>query len=155
MENDCSKISDLLAFYINDELNEDVRKTVENHLKECSFCRERAENISSSITPQFEALSAYIDNELDDKENLKLKKNIISNPAMRKELEKLYALKKVLKNSFKRKENEMKEDYTRLIFRELNLIEEVYGRNYFPQVAAIFSAIFLGLFFATFIIFGI
>ena len=67
MENDCSKISDLLAFYINDELNEDVRKTVENHLKECSFCRERAENISSSITPQFEALSAYIDNELDDK----------------------------------------------------------------------------------------
>ena len=39
-------------------------------------------------------LSAYIDNELDDKENIRIRKITISNPIARKDLEEMYAFKK-------------------------------------------------------------
>ena len=90
----------LISFYIDGELSESLKAKVEEHLKECSVCRAKLNIISSLFTDvkkkycsqneeevystnvhssgqyQFfrNNLSAYVDNELPEEENIKMRK---------------------------------------------------------------------------------
>ena len=70
-------------------------------------------------------LSAYIDNELSNEENVKIKKFTINNSKARQDLEENYTIKKMMNNSFNKTKNETKHDFTRSILRQLELEEEV------------------------------
>ena len=62
-------------------------------------------------------ISAYADNELDINENLKLKKIIITKPKVRKQLENIYSLKELLKNSFEK--TKPQEDFSNKIIKSV------------------------------------
>ena len=153
----CKQIKNLIYFYIYNELNPALSEYISMHLEECPACFDYYSKLKNDINnnSNLEDLSAYIDNELSENESIKIKKNIISNKTTRKNYEKLSRLKELLKSNLSRKEFEVKEDYSKLIFKKLDLMEEVYGKNHYPQIAGIFVAIFVGLFLATLAIIGI
>ena len=62
-------------------------------------------------------ISAYIDNELDLDENIKVKKMIITKPDIREKIEKIYTLRHLLKDSFDK--TQPKQDYSKKIVRHL------------------------------------
>lgn len=163
----CTQVSALLSFYIDDKLSSQLKQFVEAHLEICPTCRAKLEALRSmvkslkevheklaaiksepkedSTTPQYDAfkinLSAYVDNELDDEENIKVKKYVISNAKARQDLENLYNLKKVLRNSFERAKNEVKEDYSKYVLKRIDIQEEIYGPDSFAKVVALFILI--------------
>ena len=69
-------------------------------------------------------LSAYIDNELSNDENIKMKKFTISNKNARKDLEDSYNIRKLINDSFRKTKSEAKHDFTRSIMRQLEMEEE-------------------------------
>jgi len=164
----CNQVGALLSFYLDDRLNEQLKQFVKAHLDVCPACRAKFEALKSmvsnlkevhekiseikqeeefsSASPQYNEfktnLSAYIDNELTDEENIKIKKYVISNPKARKELESMYNLKKSLHNSFEKAKHEAKEDYSRYILKRIDIQEEVYGPDSFAKVVAIFAFVF-------------
>lgn len=162
----CTQVSALLSFYIDDKLSNQLKQFVEAHLENCPTCRAKLEALRSMVkslkevheklatiksekkeesTPQYDAfkvnLSAYVDNELDDEENIKVKKYVISNAKARQDLENLYNLKKVLRNSFDRAKNDVKEDYSKYILKRIDIQEEIYGPDSFAKVVALFILI--------------
>lgn len=167
----CTQVSALLSFYIDDQLSTQLKQFVEAHLEVCPACRAKLEALRNmvnslkevheklaTITPESEEtknsahfdefktnLSAYVDNELNDAENIKVKKYVISNPKARQELEKLYKLKKVLHDSFDRAKNDVRQDYSKYILKRIDIQEEIYGPDSFAKVVALFIIIF-GLF---------
>ena len=58
-------------------------------------------------------LSAYVDNELNSIDSIKIKKIAISNPLARQDLENIYTFKKLLHSSFEKTKNELKNDYSK------------------------------------------
>ena len=110
----CSQMDVLLSFYINGDLSTSLKTQVEEHMSSCASCRakfdivknmleelkqdlkidnktSRLEKENHSITSEHyrafsENLSAYIDNELTNEENIKLKKFTINNTTARKDL---------------------------------------------------------------------
>ena len=177
----CTQVSALLSFYIDDKLSSQLKQFVESHLDNCPACKAKLEalkgmlgslrevheyldsvkaeaqdDLENSINETLKVnLSAYIDNELSDADNIKVKKNIISNPKAREELEKMYTLQKVLHRSFEKTKNESKEDYSKLIFRRMDMQEEVYGNDSFAKVVALFILIFAVFTLTAVMIFGI
>lgn len=163
----CTQVSALLSFYIDDKLSSQLKQFVEAHLATCPTCRakldalnnmvkslkevheklanikpEQQENPDSEQYNNFKTnLSAYVDNELSDEDNIKIKKYVISNIKAREELENMYKLKKLLNNSFDLARNESKEDYARYILRRIDIHEEVYGPDSFAKVVALFIVI--------------
>lgn len=167
----CTQVSALLSFYIDDKLSSQLKQFVEAHLEVCPTCKAKLEALKSmvnslkevhqklasiqpenselamngAINPQFDTfktnLSAYIDNELDDDENIKVKKYVISNPKARQELEDMYKLRKVLQNSFEKTKNESKDDYSKFILKRIDIQEEIYGPDSFSKVLALFILI--------------
>ena len=146
----CNQVMSLLSYYIENKLNKQLSKDIEYHLRICPNCNRKfkkmtnlmnnfsdvAKKISedSNINEdeilnnkryiEFKTkLSAYIDNELDDDENLRMKKYTISNPIARKDLENIYAYKKLINASFSKTKNEIKNDYSR------NILNEIYSMN--------------------------
>lgn len=164
----CMQVSALLSFYIEDKLSNQLKQFVEAHLDICPPCRAKLEALRTMVKslkevharmdevkpekkeneddPQYESfkvnLSAYVDNELDDEENIKVKKYVISNPQARNELEGMYNLRKVLNNSFEKAKSEVREDYSKYILRRIDIQEEVYGPDSFAKVVALFIVIF-------------
>lgn len=160
----CTQVSALLSFYIDDKLSIQLKQFVEAHLAVCPTCKSKLETLRSMVTSlrdaqeklssvksggeenlnssQYEEfrinLSAYIDNELSDTDNIKIKKYIISNPKARQEIESMYNLKKALHNSFEKTKNESKDDFSRYIMSRIDMQEEVYGPDSFAKVVAIF-----------------
>ncbi|MBR1754707.1 hypothetical protein IJ732_07725 [bacterium] len=154
----CEQIKKLLYFYIYDELNNpELDEYISLHLEECDECYEFYEDLIDEIqeNKNIESISAYIDNELSSKDSIQVKKNIISNKNFREEFEKLSEVSSLIKNFFSKQEYNVKNDYSKLIFRKLDLAEKVYGKSLFPEIVAIFVVIFIGLFIATVAIFGI
>lgn len=163
----CTQVSALLSFYIDDKLSSQLKQFVEAHLENCPACRakldalnnmvkslkevhERLANVQSEQqenhdTEQYNHfktnLSAYMDNELSDEENIKIKKYVISNVKAREELENMYKLKKVLNNSFEKARNEAKGDYAKYILHGIDFHEEIYGADSFAKVVALFILI--------------
>lgn len=163
----CTQVSALLSFYIDDKLSSQLKQFVEAHLAICPTCAAKLEALKSmvvslkevheklaTIKPEHQegpsmsqystfkvSLSAYVDNELNDEENIKMKKYIISNPKARKELESMYNLKKAINNSFEKSKNEVKADYSRYILKQVDMEEVIYGPDSFTKVLALFVAI--------------
>lgn len=159
----CTQVSALLSFYIDDKLSSQLKQFVDAHLAICPTCRMKLETLRSMVTslraaqeqistiksgneetinsPQYDEfkinLSAYIDNELNDEDNIKIKKYIISNPKARQEIESMYNLKKALHNAFEKTKNEARDDFSKYIMSRIDMQEEVYGPDPFAKVVAI------------------
>ena len=69
-------------------------------------------------------LSAYIDNELQNDENIKIKKFTINNPQARKDLEENYNIRKLMNESFQKTKSDSRQDFSRSILKQLELEEE-------------------------------
>ena len=147
MEITCLQMDVLISFYIEGDLSETFKTKVEEHLKKCATCRakfniirslftdlkkevgvkQQAEeaystNIHSSHQYQFfkKNLSAYIDNELPEEENVKMKKYTINNKKARRELEDTYHIRKLMQDSFKKSRNDKKPDFAKNVMRQIN-----------------------------------
>lgn len=177
----CTQVSALLSFYIDGKLSSQLTQFVEAHIAACPTCKlklEALKNMLFSLRAVHErldevklepennseelinenlkmSLSAYIDNELSDSDNIKVKKNIISNAKVRGELENMYVLKKILHNSFEKTKNELREDYSKLILRRIDMQEEIYGSDSFAKVVALFIIIFTVFTITAVLIFGV
>lgn len=167
-ELNCNQVVTLLTFYIENKLDESLSICVREHLNSCEHCREKylklkriLENFSaikSKIAEEDEIkdikeydteqyrrfkanLSAYIDNELSDKDNIKIKKIAISNPLARKDLEEVYAFKQLLHSSFNKTKSDLKHDYAK------RTLEKIYDNtpkkefNPFYKLVGIFACI--------------
>lgn len=137
----CNQVIALMSFYAEDKLNSKLKQYVEEHLKKCSRCREvylQSKKIAGHIislmpqndTTQFSAkppeyynLSAYVDNELNEIDSVKIRKIAISNPLARKNLEDMFTFKRLLHDSFERTRNEWKNDYSKIIINKLHKFE--------------------------------
>lgn len=161
----CAQVSALLPFYIEDKLSLHLRHFVESHLEICPKCTVKfealkkmlsslhnahesvpAENLSAKIAESSFSdelrvnLSAYVDNELNDIDSIKVKKQIISNPEARKEVENMYVLKKTLATAFEKEKNDFKDDYSKLIFDKIDLKSEVYAEDSFVKIFVILTS---------------
>ena len=153
----CSQMEILLSFYIENELSPSLREQVEEHLKECNICADKYEmidelfrdikcNIHNDIFSDEEftkvhrydrnlndKISAYIDNELTNEENVKIKKLAITNKEARKELEDSYNIRRLMSNSFKKLKDNSREDYVKSVLKQLELEEEI-SANFHPAI---------------------
>ena len=69
-------------------------------------------------------LSAYIDNELPNDENIKIKKFAINNAKARQDLEDNYNIRKLMYDSFRKTKSEARQDFSKSVLRQLELEEE-------------------------------
>lgn len=153
MKLSCAQMDVLISFYIEGDLSNALKKQVEEHIKKCPTCKAKFDIIKSMITDLKSSLnlesssfnqsekfstnvtskqyglfktdlSAYIDNELTDEENIKIKKFTINNAQARQDLEESYKLRKIMKESFNKIKNDAKQDFSKNIIRQLELEEE-------------------------------
>lgn len=153
----CEQVDILLSFYMDGELSVSLKKQIEEHFEECKSCRTKYEifhnifgEIKSTVlnkpsetkdystnSEQYKHfhtnLSSYIDNELTDNDNLKIKKFTIVNKSARKELENNYNLKRMMSNSYKKTKNDIKTDFARNTIKKLQL-EDEYSLNFNPAI---------------------
>jgi len=151
----CAQMDVLITFYLEQGLSKALKKQVEEHLNTCPNCKAKFEIIKSMLNdlkttldkeedkPELENntvkkatsehfrvfqnnLSAYIDNELNNEESIKIKKYTINNKVARKELEDSYNIRKLMNDSLKKTKTEAKQDYTKNILKKLELEEEAY-----------------------------
>ena len=126
----CVQVIALFNFYIEGKLNSKLKESIDSHLKTCPECSKfysmkglNLEVYSVGYTQDdklIEAISAYIDNELDDNEAVKMRKIAITNPIARKKLEDMYAIKQEMHNYFNKIKNDCKIDYSKHIVGILN-----------------------------------
>ena len=147
MEITCAQMDVLISFYIEGDLSKALKNKVEEHLKKCPACRakfdiiesmlkdlkksvnqQNEEMFSRSSTGQYKIfknnLSAYIDNELPAEENIKIKKYTINNKRARKDLEDTYNIRKLMNDSFNRTKEEVRQDFSKNVLRQLNMNDE-------------------------------
>ena len=164
MENEltCNQVIALMSFYAEDKLNSRLKAYVDDHLRKCPKCREiymQSKKIVNHIlsltdynddtnqyyTKQYENfknnLSAYIDNELNENESIRIKKIAITNPLARKDLEDMYTFKKLLHSSFEKTRTEWKNDYSKLIINRLNKLPEKKHLDPFYKLIGAFTAL--------------
>ena len=164
----CNQVDALMSFYLEDKLNETLKQYVEIHLQHCPKCKKRIEQLKDLInknikqlpkkeedaneqfiTPQYiefkKNLSAYIDNELNDEENIRIKKISISNPLARQDLEKIYTYKKLIHNAFEKTRTDFKEDYTKSVIDNIARQEVTNDKDPFIKLISAFSATILFL----------
>jgi len=149
----CAQMDVLISFYLEGELSNALRAQVEEHIKNCATCRAKLDIIKSMLKDLKDAfdlededklekdaykttvtsqqyrifknnLSAYIDNELNNDENIKIKKFTINNENARQELEDNYNIRKLMNDSFKKTKTEARQDFSRSVLRQLELEEE-------------------------------
>jgi len=176
MKISCSQFENLLSFYLNKDLTDNLKNAFEQHLKECNYCKEKYKIICSIINNIKNAyeqfinsehlpfqtnnteileentnqtadiynginnieLSAYIDNELPDERSIKIRQDIGSKPKTRKKLEKLYNLRKLLKNSYSEEKNNLKIDFSKNIIK-------IFNENYTHRKVYMHCLIFIML----------
>jgi len=155
----CNQVSALINFYIEGKLSPRLCEYIERHLDKCPHCKEKIRKLreilnkyrTASKIPQQVAnvdysmihkLSAYVDNELDNNENIKVKKMTISNPQARQELETLYKFKKAIHSAYERTKNNTKFDCTRDVMAKLQYGNE-YSTTYFYKLAIIFAMLLI------------
>lgn len=168
----CAQMDVLISFYIDNELSQSLKKQVEEHLKSCKTCATKYDIICSMITDmkscckndnkamkyseqenvkssyQYQLfknnLSAYIDNELNDEENLKIKKLSINNKNARRELEDSFSLRRLMNDSFKKCKSEAKRDFSKHVIKQLELEEEaILGIHPALKLLIVFTSVLL------------
>lgn len=156
----CEQFEGLITFYLNGELSENMREAFEEHLSKCTTCHIRFNMLNSIIKElkdayaqiiadnnsasemetkpsseeqfQDKELSAYIDNELPDEYNVKIRKNIIGKPILRNKIEKLYNLRKGIFDSYEDEKNNLKKDFSKEIIKQFSNKSD--GHIYFQCV---------------------
>lgn len=157
----CNQVSALINFYIEGKLNPRLKEYVDLHLEKCPICKKKIEDLTrilnnfneikrnisdnsedkNELNTEFRRnLSAYVDNELNSNENIKIKKMAISNPMARKELESMYKFKKVLHSAYEKTKSETKFDYSKNIISQIQEFPD-YSTNYFYKLACVFAII--------------
>lgn len=155
----CEQVTALLTFYAEGTLSHKLAKYVEKHLQNCPECSEKFAKLKNLVnkfsgvvepepetnynTSQYEDfksnLSAYIDNELDFEDNIKIKKIVISNPLARQDLENTYSFKRMLHGAFERTKNDMKTDYSKTIVHQIRSESDTqFIQERFFQLTAVF-----------------
>lgn len=155
----CQQIESLLEFYADGTLNVLLQSHVREHIENCKQCRDKLNKLTDIInspfknqtvqpetnqyiTKQYEDfkknLSAYIDNELDDSENIKIKKFSILNPLARKDLENILKFKKLMHNSFEKTKNDIKYDFSKSITTKVQQELQLNNNEPFYKIAVIF-----------------
>ena len=147
MEITCAQMDVLISFYLEGDLSRALKLKVEEHLKNCPACRakfdiiksmlndlrnsldEREEEVfSATSNSQYRVfqnnLSAYVDNELPQEENIKIKKFTINNKKARKDLEDTYNIRRLMNDSFHKTKEDARQDFSKNVLRQLNLKEE-------------------------------
>ena len=150
----CKQFEELIPFFINDELSENLKNAFVEHLHNCPNCHIKfnmlnsivndlkdaynqlifesnsdsdeiidivAEEETEELSEQNANLSAYIDNELNDDVNIQIRRNIISKPALRKKIEKLYNIRKLMTDSFNDEKNRLRTDFSRDIVKKIQV----------------------------------
>ena len=155
----CQQVSALLNFYIENKLNPRLKEYINLHLEKCPKCRKKIEElrkilskykkdnsnlkvinneISNNLPEEsLRRLSAYIDNELNQNENIKIKKMTISNPNARKELETMYKFRQVIHSAYEKTKNDNRFDYSKNIISKIQDTTD-YTTDYFYKISAIF-----------------
>lgn len=140
----CEKFETLMNLYLDNKLDDASRFEFERHLTECKSCREKYftfkcivtdlretskkirnySNITSSQnTSQINTtISAYLDNELDIGENIKVRKLLISKPNIREKIKKISKLKYLLNATFNK--TQIQKDYSK------DLLKKMYSTSY-------------------------
>lgn len=179
MEITCLQMDVLISFYIDGELSESLKAKVEEHLKECSVCRAKFNIISSLFTDvkknlglkkeeeevystnthhshQYQFfktnLSAYIDNELPEEDNVKIRKYTIGNKKARKELEDTYRIRKLMRDSFRKSKSESKPDFIKNIMKQISTDDKnEFGFN--PLISVAFAFVMTTLLISAIVIY--
>ena len=158
----CNQVSALISFYIKGKLNPKLKEYVDLHLAKCPMCRKKINDLNNILgkyqnsTPKNQIekeeetlgyefknrLSAYVDNELNSRENIMMKKMTISNPTARKEHESMYRLQKTIGNAYNKTKNDFKYDYSKEILHKLQDNKE-YTTNYFYKLMILFTALLI------------
>jgi len=148
-------------------------QSVEYHMNICKDCREKylkllnildnyktiknkilsddADDILNYKNKQYKLfmdnLSAYVDNELDNDNNLKIKKIAIANSDARKELENILSFRQLLKDAFEKTKNSLKKDYSEetvnSLFRTDSTVKTAPYNPYIVLVSGTITTIFL------------
>jgi len=156
MEINCFQFEMLMNFYLDNELSNKIKKAFEAHLENCKQCREKFtmfkkiindlrntySEISSSSknnstsnrisqTKQDEIndyISAYVDNELDINENIKIKKMIINKSDIKEKVERMYSLKTLLQDNFQK--STPKQDYSKNLMKQFSKKDKPQNNDY-------------------------
>lgn len=146
-ELNCEQVSILLTYFIDKKLSDKLIGEIEYHLNTCPNCRERymsmlrikknyremkekicTEDEDTLLINTFmereylnfqNNLSSYLDNELDDRENIRIKKFAILSPSARQELEDMIYFRQILQDSFSRTKSKLKKDLSELTINKL------------------------------------
>ena len=99
-------------------------------LNETTLETPKNDNYNTKVTSQqysmfVNNLSPYLDNELNNDENIKIKKFTINNLKARKDLEENYAIRKIMNESFKKTETELRHDFSKNILKQLELDDDI------------------------------
>jgi hypothetical protein len=166
----CSQVIALLSFYIQGKTNYQVTNFIQAHLCSCELCRKKYEtlqvalnglkdakkqidavelspndNLKNFCSSFKEKMSAYLDSELSDEENLRFKRYAIANPPVRGELEGLCKVKNALNNSFEKTKSDFREDFSKDIIVKLDMKDTVYMQEPILKIASIFIFLFVFL----------
>ncbi len=119
------------------------------NIKEDSSESKKEEKYSTQVTSQQyrlfkNNLSAYIDNELTNDENLKIKKFAINNTRAREDLESNYNIRKLMNDSLKKTKTEVKCDFSKSVLKQLELEDEAVSGIH-PAVKLIFAFVIIVL----------
>ncbi len=177
----CTQMDVLISFYIDGDLSKALKNQVEEHLRDCPNCRAKYDiiksmladlknsfdmqeeyatsEVSSSCTSQQyrlfkNNLSAYIDNELDNEDNIKIKKFTINNKSARKALEDSYNIKKLMNDSFRKTKSDARHDFSRSVLKQLELEEEATS-GFHPAIKLLIAFTISVLVLTTIILFSL
>lgn len=177
----CTQMDVLISFYIDGDLSKALKNQVEEHLRDCPNCRAKYDiiksmladlknsfdmqeeyapsEVSSSCTSQQyrlfkNNLSAYIDNELDNEDNIKIKKFTINNKNARKALEDSYNIKKLMNDSFRKTKSDARHDFSRSVLKQLELEEEATS-GFHPAIKLLIAFTISVLVLTTIILFSL
>lgn len=159
----CKQFEELIPFFLNNELSDNLKNAFIEHLHNCPNCHLKfnmlnsivndlkdaynklmcdspteddsiidisAENTSNEFSDIHNNLSAYIDNELNDDINVQIRRNIISKPALRKKIEKLYNIRKLMSDSFNDEKSRLKTDFAKNIVKNLQTSKQNPSESY-------------------------
>lgn len=157
----CNQVETLINYYIEGKLAPSLSEFVLEHIKSCSKCRKKFEQLQSLVSeyknkskserkPDKEligSLSAYIDNELDTSENVKIKRMTISNPSARQKLESMYKFQKLLHSAYEKTKNDTKFDYSKNVMATIYKTSEystLYLRYIMIVIVFLLMAIICG-----------
>lgn len=165
----CEQVCSLLTFYIEKCLTDNLMREVEYHLNICKNCKskyletlnlyknynnvrqniKKTENLAGDAFSNnqymifMENLSAYIDNELNEQDNIRIKKISIINQKARIELENMLYFRYMLQSAFDVTRNNLKKDYSADVISSLfNVKKNSKVQNVYKYFIFFFLAVY-------------